>query len=82
MSPRSYPSGFAGHLGYDSAMRAPIAELSSLTTALDEVATRVTGIAEQLAGTEHDLIASELIEVERALGAAQRRLARLVERAG
>jgi hypothetical protein len=61
-------------------MDAPTAELSSLATALDELTGRLTGIADLLSGTEHDLVASELFEVERALGAAQRRLGRLVER--
>jgi hypothetical protein len=60
-------------------MDAPTAELSSLATALDELTGRVSGIADQLTGTEHDLIAGELFEVERALGAAQRRLARVLE---
>lgn len=63
-------------------MDAPTAELSSLATALDELTGRVSGIADKLTGTEHDLMASELFEVERALGGAQRRLARLLERAG
>ncbi|MDQ1374049.1 MAG: hypothetical protein QOJ09_1387 [Actinomycetota bacterium] len=61
-------------------MDAPTAELSSLATALDELTGRVTRIADELTGTEHDLMAGELFEVERALGAAQRRLARLLER--
>jgi hypothetical protein len=61
-------------------MDPPIAELSSLATALDELTARVAGIAEELDGTEHDLMASELFEVERALSAAQRRMARLLER--
>jgi hypothetical protein len=63
-------------------MNAPTAELSALNTALDDLTSRLSGLAEQLNGTEHDLMASELFEVERALGAAQRRLARLLERAG
>ena len=63
-------------------MDAPTAELSSLATALDDLTVRVTTIADALTGTEHDLMASELFEVERALSGAQRRLARLLERAG
>ena len=55
------------------------AELTSLATALDELSTRVTTIAEGLSGTERDGTAAELFEVERALGEAQRRLARVLE---
>ena len=51
------------------------AELSSLTTALDELAGRVAAIAEPLAGTDDDLLASDLFEVERSLREAIRRLA-------
>jgi hypothetical protein len=61
-------------------MDAPTAELSSLATGLDELTARLSAIADRLNGTEHDLMAHELFEVERALAAAQRRLARLVER--
>ena len=55
------------------------AELSSLATALDELARRITAIAEALAGTASDDVAAGLFDVERALGAARRRLARLVD---
>ena len=51
------------------------AELSSLTTALDELASRVAAIAEPLVDTEDDLLASDLFEVERSLREAVRRLA-------
>jgi len=60
-------------------MSVPTAELSSLATALDELAGRVTTIAETLSGGERDDVAVELFEVERALGGARRRLGRLVE---
>jgi hypothetical protein len=52
------------------------AELSSLTTALDEIIGRVVAIAEPLAGTDGDALASDLFEVERSLREAIRRLAR------
>ena len=55
------------------------AELTSLATALEELSTRVTSIAEGLSGTERDATAVELYEVERARGDAQRRLARGIE---
>lgn len=63
-------------------MEPPTAALSSLATGLDELTARLAAIAEQLDGTEHDLMASELFEVERALSSAQRRLAQLLKRAG
>ena len=58
------------------------AELSSLATALDELTHRITAIAESLAGTVRDDVAAGLFDVERALGAARRRLTRLVETLG
>ena len=51
------------------------AELSSLTTALDELTSRVAAVAEPLAGTDDDALASDLFEVERSLREAIRRLA-------
>jgi hypothetical protein len=63
-------------------MEPPTASQSSLATALDELTARLAGIAEQLDGTAHDLMAGELFEVERALSSAQRRLAQLLKRAG
>jgi hypothetical protein len=52
------------------------AELSSLSTALDDVIRRVVAIAEPIAGTADDALASDLFEVERALREANRRLSR------
>jgi hypothetical protein len=54
-------------------------ELSSLSTAVDELLRRLTGIADGLEGTERDDLTAELLEVERALGTAQRRLHRLLD---
>jgi hypothetical protein len=53
------------------------AELSSLVTALDELVTRVSSLADDLAGVDRDVIGPELFEVERSLRAAQRRLSGL-----
>jgi hypothetical protein len=58
----------------------PQAELSSITTALDELTRRVTRIAERSAGTDLDWLATDLYEGERALREARRRLNRPVER--
>jgi hypothetical protein len=54
-------------------------ELSSLSTALDDLLRRLSGIADALEGTERDDLTAELLEVERALGTAQRRLQRLLD---
>lgn len=58
------------------------AELSSVSTAIDELLKRVTEIADGLAGQERDIVGPDLFEVERALRGAQRRLRRIVDRAG
>jgi hypothetical protein len=54
-------------------------ELSSVSTLLDEILQRVTVIGEHLEPAERDSLTTELLEVERALGAAQRRLHRLLD---
>lgn len=54
-------------------------ELSSIATALAELTRQVTAIAEQLEQSERDDLAKELFEAERALLAAGRRLARVVD---
>jgi len=51
-----------------------------MSTALDDLARRVTGIAEDLSSTQADWVAQDLFAVERSLGAARRRLATLNER--
>lgn len=53
-------------------------QLSSVSTALDELTERVTGIAESLSGTDRDDVAANLFEVERALRSAGRQLDRVV----
>jgi hypothetical protein len=58
-------------------MSAPLAELSSLATALDELTRRIVAIADQAAADHDDETASELFAVERALRGANRRLGRL-----
>lgn len=52
------------------------AELSSVATAVDELAKRVVAIGEGLSGDEREALSTDLFEVERALGTAARRLAR------
>jgi hypothetical protein len=52
------------------------AELSSLNTALEDIVRRVVAIAEPIAGTVDDALASDLFEVERSLQEANRRLTR------
>lgn len=50
------------------------AELSSLRTALGELADRITAIAEHHQGTEADTLAQDLFQVERSLREGLRRL--------
>ncbi|MGH9017113.1 MAG: hypothetical protein ACRDY1_05120 [Acidimicrobiales bacterium] len=58
-------------------MPVPIAELSSVATALEELTRRVVGIADQAAAEHDDETAAELFAVERALKGAGRRLQRI-----
>jgi hypothetical protein len=55
------------------------AELSSVSTGLEELVKRVTDIAEGLAGDEKEQLAPDLYEVERTLRAAERRLRRVID---
>ena len=55
------------------------AELSSASSLLDELLARVKGIGDALNAPERDQLANDLFEVERSLGAARRRLVRLVD---
>jgi hypothetical protein len=53
-------------------------QLASLATALDELTTRITGLAERYGGSNDDQVSTELFEIERSLQQAVRRLDRLV----
>jgi len=53
-----------------------LALLSSITTQVDEIARRVTELAEQYGATPDSAIAAELFTVERSLNAAGRSLER------
>jgi hypothetical protein len=55
----------------------PRAQLSSMATVLEELAARVTALADSYSGTERDDVAHDLYAVERALKEARRRLAKL-----
>jgi hypothetical protein len=55
--------------------RPVVAELSSLTTVLDDLTARIAALAEPLADGKDDALATDLFEVERALREAGRRLA-------
>lgn len=55
----------------------PRPELSSVSTALDELTKRLSAMADASAGGEEDL-SVELFEIERSLRGAQRRLQKLV----
>jgi hypothetical protein len=56
------------------------AQLSSVSTALEDLTRRITESAERHVGTDDEDIASELYEIERSLRAGSRRLSRLVRR--
>jgi hypothetical protein len=58
-------------------MPAPLAELSSLATALEELRVRVAALADVAKSNHDDDTATELFAVERALTGAGRRLGRL-----
>lgn len=56
------------------------AELSSVSTRLDELVASVGQIADGLVAGERDDVGPELFEVERMLRAASRRLSRVLDR--
>ena len=53
-------------------------ELSALASSLDDLATRVTAVADRYKGTPRTDLADGLYEVERSLTTASRQLARVV----
>jgi hypothetical protein len=61
-------------------MSEPLAELSSISSALDELSERIGVLAETLSNNGRDEIATELYEVERSLAGGRRRLSRIVHR--
>ena len=62
---------------HDRPMPASSAELSSLSTALDDLTRRVTVHAEAADAAKDEETARELFAIERSLASANRRLARL-----
>jgi uncharacterized protein Yka (UPF0111/DUF47 family) len=54
------------------------AELSALATTLDDLATRITAVADRYRGTTRPEVADGLYEVERSLLAASRQLERVM----
>jgi hypothetical protein len=58
-------------------MEDPRPELSSVSTALDELTKRLSTMADASAGEQSDM-SVELFEIERSLRGAQRRLQKLV----
>jgi hypothetical protein len=55
------------------------AELSSVSTAIDELAQRISGFIDEAGADKREDVAADLLEVERALKTAGRRLRRLVD---
>jgi hypothetical protein len=58
------------------------AQLSSLSSSLDDLTARVTAMADALDGSPREDVAADLYEVERSLQAADRRLKALLGRLG
>ena len=56
------------------------AQLSSLSTALDDLSKRVTDLAEEFHGSPREDVAADLYEVERHLVTAARRLKAVLDR--
>jgi hypothetical protein len=56
-----------------------LATLSSIVTQVDELARRITDLAEQYGETPDSAVASELFETERALTSARRSLDRATD---
>jgi len=55
------------------------AELSTISTALEDLNRRITAMADRNAGTRREGLSIELYEVERSLRAARRRLAKALK---
>ena len=75
MGPKPVPPGTLAPVPLDTA------QLSSLSTALDDLAKQVTALAEGLQGASREHASSDLYEVERHLHAAARRLKNLLDHA-
>src|SRR3546814_17627050 len=56
------------------------AQLSALSTALDDLTTHITGLADGYQGSPREDVAADLFAVERNLRAARRRLSALLPR--
>ncbi|HEY9555135.1 MAG TPA: hypothetical protein VIR58_00285 [Acidimicrobiales bacterium] len=61
-------------------MELDAAQLSALSTALDDLTTRITGLADGYQGSPREDVAADLFDVERNLRAASRRLSALLTR--
>ena len=56
------------------------AQLSSLTSSLGDLASRISGMATGFQGSPREDVAADLFDVERHLNAAHRRMRSLLER--
>lgn len=72
------PKPVAG--GHTGPMDLDVAHLSSLSSALEDLTTRITDLADGYQGSPREDVAADLYEVERHLQAANRRLRSLVTR--
>lgn len=74
MAARPRTSGDSGKLGHMSAG----AELAAVSSGLGELTKRVQRILSELSSADEERYGTDLLELERALGVASRRLDRLV----
>ncbi|MDQ2651085.1 MAG: hypothetical protein M3Z03_16215 [Actinomycetota bacterium] len=62
-------------------MELDVAQLSSLSSSLDQLTQRITSMAEGFAGAPREDLAADLYDIERHLNAASRRMRTLLDRA-
>ncbi len=67
-------------LRHTGAMALDVAQLSSLSTALDDLTHRIVALADGYQDSPREDVAADLYEVERHLQAATRRLRSLVDK--
>lgn len=61
-------------------MELDVAQLSSLSSSLEQLTERITGLADGFAGSPREDVAADLYDIERHLNAASRRMRALLDR--
>ena len=62
-------------------MELDVAQLSSLSSSLDQLTERITGMADGFSGAPREDFAADLYDIERHLKAASRRMRTLLDKA-